>query len=128
MEVVLRPPSHWEPWTAARTALSHVPGQLLYHVTLLTSLSHHRDLEAQVQRKQDMSKGLAVEEGDAPCSEPDLHIKDLRASLGTVSCSAPWKGQGGWAGAPQRKGSPGKGQFWGHWGVGRAPALPCTDP
>ncbi|XP_073095825.1 centrosomal protein of 164 kDa isoform X2 [Manis javanica] len=44
---------------------------------------HVRDLEAQVQRKQDMSKGLAVEEGDAPCSEPDLHIKDLRASLGT---------------------------------------------
>ncbi|KAI5282523.1 hypothetical protein MUG91_G103n53 [Manis pentadactyla] len=44
---------------------------------------HVRDLEAQVQRKQDMLKGLAVEEGDAPCSEPDLHIKDLRTSLGT---------------------------------------------
>ncbi|KAK2489498.1 hypothetical protein MC885_017180 [Smutsia gigantea] len=44
---------------------------------------HVRDLEAQIQRKQDVLKGLTVEGGDAPCSEPDVHIKDLRKSLGT---------------------------------------------
>ncbi|XP_030615437.1 centrosomal protein of 164 kDa isoform X4 [Delphinapterus leucas] len=42
------------------------------------------DLEAKAQRKQDLLKELAVEESNAsPRFEPDLHIEDLRKSLGT---------------------------------------------
>ncbi|XP_060160088.1 centrosomal protein of 164 kDa isoform X6 [Globicephala melas] len=42
------------------------------------------DLEAKAQRKQDLLKELAVEESDASSRfEPDLHIEDLRKSLGT---------------------------------------------
>lgn len=45
-----------------------------------------------------MLKELAVEESDASSRfEPDLHIEDLRKSLGAVSFSVPWEGQGGWA-------------------------------
>ncbi|KAG3286625.1 hypothetical protein H1C71_010221 [Ictidomys tridecemlineatus] len=41
-------------------------------------------LEAEAQRKQDILKELAVEERNAsPHFEPDLHIEDLRKSLGT---------------------------------------------
>lgn len=45
----------------------------------------------------------AKESSAAPCFEPDLHIEDLRKSLGTVSFSVPWKGQGWW----DRGGAPG---------------------
>ncbi|XP_061059573.1 centrosomal protein of 164 kDa isoform X9 [Eubalaena glacialis] len=42
------------------------------------------DLEAKAQRKQDLLKELAVEESNAsPRFEPDLHVEDLRKSLGT---------------------------------------------
>ncbi|XP_062949495.1 centrosomal protein of 164 kDa isoform X4 [Cynocephalus volans] len=45
---------------------------------------HVSGLEAEAQRKQDMLKELAVEESHAsPHFEPDLHIEDLRKSLGT---------------------------------------------
>ncbi|XP_007446975.1 PREDICTED: centrosomal protein of 164 kDa [Lipotes vexillifer] len=45
---------------------------------------HVSDLEAKAQRKQDLLKELAVEESNAsPRFEPDLHIEDLRKSLGT---------------------------------------------
>ncbi|XP_048651932.1 centrosomal protein of 164 kDa isoform X4 [Marmota marmota marmota] len=41
-------------------------------------------LEAEAQRKQDILKELAVEERNvSPHFEPDLHIEDLRKSLGT---------------------------------------------
>lgn len=40
-------------------------------------------LEAEVQRKQDMFKELAAENNASPHLEPDLHIEDLRKSLGT---------------------------------------------
>uniref|UniRef100_A0A8C9PYE0 Centrosomal protein of 164 kDa n=1 Tax=Spermophilus dauricus TaxID=99837 RepID=A0A8C9PYE0_SPEDA len=41
-------------------------------------------LEAEAQRKQDILKELAVEERNAsPHFEPDLHVEDLRKSLGT---------------------------------------------
>ncbi|XP_042636299.1 centrosomal protein of 164 kDa [Orycteropus afer afer] len=41
-------------------------------------------LEAEAQRKQDTLKEIAVEESNAsPRLEPDLHIEDLRRSLGT---------------------------------------------
>lgn len=83
-----------------------LPG-LLHHVTASltpppTVLSHHRDLEAEAQRKQDTLKELEVEESNAsPHFEPDLHIEELRKSLVTVSFSVPWKGQDGWAEAPE---------------------------
>ncbi|XP_046542067.1 centrosomal protein of 164 kDa isoform X2 [Equus quagga] len=42
------------------------------------------DLEAEAQRKRDTLKELAVEESNASARlEPDLHIEDLRKSLGT---------------------------------------------
>ncbi|XP_075402763.1 centrosomal protein of 164 kDa isoform X1 [Tenrec ecaudatus] len=42
------------------------------------------DLEAEVQRKQEVLDELAVKESNAsPRLEPDLHIEDLRKSLGT---------------------------------------------
>ncbi|XP_027435536.2 centrosomal protein of 164 kDa isoform X11 [Zalophus californianus] len=45
---------------------------------------HISDLEAEAQRKQDTLKELAAKESNAsPRSEPDLHIEDLRKSLGT---------------------------------------------
>ncbi|XP_012910355.1 centrosomal protein of 164 kDa isoform X12 [Mustela putorius furo] len=45
---------------------------------------HISDLEAEAQRKQDMLKELEAKESSAaPCFEPDLHIEDLRKSLGT---------------------------------------------
>ncbi|XP_035884419.1 centrosomal protein of 164 kDa isoform X7 [Phyllostomus discolor] len=45
---------------------------------------HISDLEAKAQRKQDTLKALAVKKSSAsPCFEPDLHIEDLRRSLGT---------------------------------------------
>ncbi|XP_004415095.1 PREDICTED: centrosomal protein of 164 kDa [Odobenus rosmarus divergens] len=45
---------------------------------------HISDLEAEAQRKQDTLKELAAKESNAsPHSEPDLHIEDLRKSLGT---------------------------------------------
>ncbi|XP_022368722.1 centrosomal protein of 164 kDa isoform X3 [Enhydra lutris kenyoni] len=45
---------------------------------------HISDLEAEAQRKQDMLKELeAKESSTAPRFEPDLHIEDLRKSLGT---------------------------------------------
>ncbi|KAF3823617.1 hypothetical protein GH733_007085 [Mirounga leonina] len=45
---------------------------------------HLSDLEAEAQRKQDTLKELAAKESNAsPSSEPDLHIEDLRKSLGT---------------------------------------------
>ncbi|KAM5316901.1 centrosomal protein of 164 kDa isoform 6-T7 [Glossophaga mutica] len=45
---------------------------------------HISDLEAKAQRKQDTLKELAVKKSSAsPCFEPDLHIEDLRRSLGT---------------------------------------------
>ncbi|XP_064338158.1 centrosomal protein of 164 kDa isoform X10 [Camelus dromedarius] len=45
---------------------------------------HVSDLEAEAQRKQHLLKEPAVEEsGASPRSEPDLHIEDLRKSLGT---------------------------------------------
>lgn len=75
---------------------------LLHHVTASltpppTSLSHHRDLEAEAQRKQDTLKELEAEASNAsPHFEPDLHIEELRKSLVTVSFSVPWKGQDGW--------------------------------
>uniref|UniRef100_A0A452T4V1 Centrosomal protein of 164 kDa n=1 Tax=Ursus maritimus TaxID=29073 RepID=A0A452T4V1_URSMA len=53
------------------------------------------DLEAEAQRKQDTLKELAAQESNAsPHFEPDLHIEDLRKSLGTnqtkeVSSSLP---------------------------------------
>ncbi|XP_058433088.1 centrosomal protein of 164 kDa isoform X5 [Marmota monax] len=41
-------------------------------------------LEAEAQRKQDILKELAVEERNvSPHFEPDLHVEDLRKSLGT---------------------------------------------
>uniref|UniRef100_A0A7N5KC40 Centrosomal protein of 164 kDa n=1 Tax=Ailuropoda melanoleuca TaxID=9646 RepID=A0A7N5KC40_AILME len=56
---------------------------------------HVSDLEAEAQRKQDTLKELAAQESNAsPHFEPDLHIEDLRKSLGTnqtkeVSSSLP---------------------------------------
>ncbi|XP_035960364.2 centrosomal protein of 164 kDa isoform X20 [Halichoerus grypus] len=45
---------------------------------------HISDLEAEAQRKQDTLKELTAKESNAsPSSEPDLHIEDLRKSLGT---------------------------------------------
>ncbi|XP_038179834.1 centrosomal protein of 164 kDa isoform X2 [Arvicola amphibius] len=44
---------------------------------------HLSSLEAEVQRKQDMLKELAAENNASPHLEPDLHIEDLRKSLGT---------------------------------------------
>ncbi|ERE75214.1 hypothetical protein H671_4g12820 [Cricetulus griseus] len=44
---------------------------------------HVSSLEAEVQRKQDMLKELAAENNASPHLEPDLHIEDLRKSLGT---------------------------------------------
>ncbi|XP_057623520.1 centrosomal protein of 164 kDa isoform X5 [Chionomys nivalis] len=44
---------------------------------------HLSSLEAEVQRKQDMFKELAAENNASPHLEPDLHIEDLRKSLGT---------------------------------------------
>ncbi|XP_036048004.1 centrosomal protein of 164 kDa isoform X5 [Onychomys torridus] len=44
---------------------------------------HVSGLEAEVQRKQDMLKELAAEKNTSPHLEPDLHIDDLRKSLGT---------------------------------------------
>ncbi|XP_034521729.1 centrosomal protein of 164 kDa isoform X5 [Ailuropoda melanoleuca] len=45
---------------------------------------HVSDLEAEAQRKQDTLKELAAQESNAsPHFEPDLHIEDLRKSLGT---------------------------------------------
>ncbi|XP_057606687.1 centrosomal protein of 164 kDa isoform X7 [Hippopotamus amphibius kiboko] len=45
---------------------------------------HVSDLEAKAQRKQDVLKELAVEESHASSRfEPDLHVEDLRKSLGT---------------------------------------------
>ncbi|XP_032212874.1 centrosomal protein of 164 kDa isoform X14 [Mustela erminea] len=45
---------------------------------------HISDLEAEAQRKQDMLKELEAKESSAaPRFEPDLHIEDLRKSLGT---------------------------------------------
>ncbi|XP_052614892.1 centrosomal protein of 164 kDa isoform X4 [Peromyscus californicus insignis] len=44
---------------------------------------HVSGLEAEVQRKQDMLKELAAEKNASPHLEPDLHIDDLRKSLGT---------------------------------------------
>ncbi|XP_044775186.1 centrosomal protein of 164 kDa isoform X1 [Neomonachus schauinslandi] len=45
---------------------------------------HISDLEAEAQRRQDTLKELAAKESNAsPSSEPDLHIEDLRKSLGT---------------------------------------------
>ncbi|XP_053528716.1 centrosomal protein of 164 kDa isoform X3 [Artibeus jamaicensis] len=45
---------------------------------------HISDLEAKAQRKQDTLKELAVKKSSASlCFEPDLHIEDLRRSLGT---------------------------------------------
>ncbi|XP_059123731.1 centrosomal protein of 164 kDa [Peromyscus eremicus] len=44
---------------------------------------HVSGLEAEVQRKQDMLKELAAEKNAPPHLEPDLHIDDLRKSLGT---------------------------------------------
>lgn len=44
---------------------------------------HLSSLEAEVQRKQDMLKELAAESNASPHLEPDLHIEDLRKSLGT---------------------------------------------
>ncbi|XP_036913412.1 centrosomal protein of 164 kDa isoform X3 [Sturnira hondurensis] len=45
---------------------------------------HISDLEAKAQRKQDTLKELEVKKSSAsPCFEPDLHIEDLRRSLGT---------------------------------------------
>ncbi|XP_057623517.1 centrosomal protein of 164 kDa isoform X2 [Chionomys nivalis] len=46
-------------------------------------LQKHLSLEAEVQRKQDMFKELAAENNASPHLEPDLHIEDLRKSLGT---------------------------------------------
>ncbi|KAL1782015.1 centrosomal protein of 164 kDa isoform X1 [Sigmodon hispidus] len=43
---------------------------------------HVSSLEAEVQRKQDMLKELAAESNASPHLEPDLHIEDLRKSLG----------------------------------------------
>lgn len=63
------------------------------------SLPHHSGLEAEVQRKQDMLKELAAEKNASSHLEPDLHIDDLRKSLGTVS-------QG------LRPGSEGRGYGW----------------
>ena len=49
-------------------------------------LSHHSDLEAETQRKQEVLNELAAKESNASSRvEPDLHIEDLRKSLGTVS-------------------------------------------
>lgn len=44
---------------------------------------HVSSLEAEVQRKQDMLKELAAENNASQHLEPDLHIEDLRKSLGT---------------------------------------------
>ncbi|XP_032724481.1 centrosomal protein of 164 kDa-like isoform X5 [Lontra canadensis] len=45
---------------------------------------HISDLEAEAQRKQDTLKELEAKESSAaPRFEPDLHIEDLRKSLGT---------------------------------------------
>ncbi|XP_028722274.1 centrosomal protein of 164 kDa isoform X2 [Peromyscus leucopus] len=44
---------------------------------------HVSGLEAEVQRKQDMLKELAAEKNASSHLEPDLHIDDLRKSLGT---------------------------------------------
>lgn len=103
-----------------------LPG-LLYHVTLPHHShppSHHSDLEAEAQRKRDTLKELAVEESNASARlEPDLHIEDLRKSLGTVSFSVPWKGQDGWAGAGHWEGW-GTRRGWGirrGWGTRRGP-------
>uniref|UniRef100_A0A8C8Y133 Centrosomal protein of 164 kDa n=1 Tax=Panthera leo TaxID=9689 RepID=A0A8C8Y133_PANLE len=44
------------------------------------------DLEAETQRKQEVLNELAAEESNASSRvEPDLHIEDLRRSLGTVT-------------------------------------------
>ncbi|XP_064125081.1 centrosomal protein of 164 kDa isoform X4 [Loxodonta africana] len=40
-------------------------------------------LEAEAQRKQDTVNESAVESNASPCFEPDLHVEDLRKSLGT---------------------------------------------
>lgn len=70
-----------------------LPG-LLQRGTLphtIPPVPHHSDLEAQVQRKQDLLKELALEESNAsPQLEPDLRIEDLRKSLGPVSFPVPW--------------------------------------
>ncbi|CAO2635252.1 Centrosomal protein of 164 kDa [Lemmus lemmus] len=44
---------------------------------------HLSSLEVEVQRKQDVFKELAAENNASPHLEPDLHIEDLRKSLGT---------------------------------------------
>ncbi|XP_051053251.1 centrosomal protein of 164 kDa [Phodopus roborovskii] len=44
---------------------------------------HVSSLEAEVQRKHDMLKELEAENNTSPHLEPDLHIEDLRKSLGT---------------------------------------------
>ncbi|XP_053780606.1 centrosomal protein of 164 kDa isoform X2 [Desmodus rotundus] len=45
---------------------------------------HISDLEAKARRTQDTLRELAVKKSSAaPCFEPDLHIEDLRRSLGT---------------------------------------------
>ncbi|XP_023595727.1 centrosomal protein of 164 kDa [Trichechus manatus latirostris] len=40
-------------------------------------------LEAEAQKKQDRLNESAVESNASPCFEPDLHVEDLRKSLGT---------------------------------------------
>lgn len=76
---------------AAWPASSHDPASL---PAPPTPLFHHSDLEAKARRTQDTLRELAVKKSSAaPCFEPDLHIEDLRRSLGTVSFSVPQKGQ-----------------------------------
>lgn len=93
-------------WLKAHPGIPTVLPGLLHRVTASltpppTSLSLHRDLEAEAQRKQDTLKELAAEASNAsPRCEPDLHVEALRKSLVTVSFSVPWKGQDGWAEAP----------------------------
>lgn len=76
-------------WGGCPGPLTHLPPPQHGPVSpsVSTALFPHSNLEAEVQRKQDVLQELAAEESQhaSPHFEPSLHIEDLRKSLGTVS-------------------------------------------
>lgn len=66
----------------------------------LTPLCLLSSLEAEAQKKQHLLREVTVEEKNvSPHFEPDLHIEDLRKSLGTVSWGRGYQdGVGHWEG------------------------------